>query len=189
MNELDCEAGSALAIKVLRSVKFSGTEDELQFVPVQLIRAFNASSTAITKNQFKQLKHDSVIPWMAGSYSYHVVVGIISATRGTIKIWDFGMWLQPYCEATEDCAIVAVRVVSSTAVHDWYGTKLVANQWIYTGDGWNKSKADKDASQSTFPWFKKSFLSTAIDASVLSEQLSVYVSGCHMSANPCSGIG
>mmetsp|Transcript_26423 Transcript_26423/g.36365 ORF Transcript_26423/g.36365 Transcript_26423/m.36365 type:complete len:1107 (+) Transcript_26423:340-3660(+) len=186
MNELDCEAGASLAVKILRSVQFIGREDELQFVPVQLIRAFNTSSITITKNQYTQLKHDSVVPWMAGSCSYHLVVGIISVRRGTIKLWDFGVWLQPSREATEDSAILSVRVVSSTAVYDWYGTKLVANQWTNCGDGWNKSRTNEGTSCPTLPWAKNVLLPLV---SLVPQQLTVFVSGCHMSANPCSGVG
>jgi len=190
MNELDCEASAALAVKILRSVQFIGKEDDLQFVPVQLIGVCNDSHITVEKNQFKQQTHDSEVPWMAGSYYYHVAVGIISPMRGTIKIWDFGTWLQPYQEATEDCAIVSMRVDSSTAVYDWLGTKLVANQWTRTGDGWNKKRNDEDSSHFTLPRIKNVPLPTVINAPILPNKiLIVYVSGCHMSANPCSGVG
>lgn len=210
MNELDCEAGAALAVKVLRSVQFPGKENDLQFVPVQLIEACNTSNITMTANQYKQLMPDSVVPWISGSYFYHVAVGIISTTTTTttgarsIKIWDFGQWLQPYQVATEDSAIVSMRVVSSnsssTAFYDWSGTKLIANEWTSTGDAWKTSTVVKEKEEDTsHPTVQHAVLplptaaiAVAINASEISQQhqmLTVFVSGCHMSANPCSGVG
>ena len=200
MNELDCEAGAALVVKVLRSVHFLGKENDLQFVSVQLIEAYNASNTTITTNQYKQVKPDSVVPWISGSYYYHVAVGIIStvttSTGGrSIKIWDFGKWLQPYQVATEDSAIISVRVVSSnsTAFYDWNGTKLVANEWNSTGVAWNNSAV---VNEEVGPTVQHAVLPTpnaaacnALELPQHHQKLTVYVSGCHMSANPCSGVG
>lgn len=214
--EIDCGASMALALLILNSIELNKDERDLRFAPVQLICGANFVQKAILNEEYlKQFKQQGIgsVPWIStdADCMYHQVVGIISVAKKTILLWDYGEWLLPCNDMSADEAILGLKVVVHDTCKDVFGDSMLYN-WGGKSiqlNHWNKIEATTsldicaeklapavESLQSLLNCAETNNEHSTVECnktnSVEKEcnsKVTVCVSGCHMSANPCSGVG
>lgn len=215
--ELDCGAGMALALIVLNSIALKESEKSLRFLSVQLVKKINSSQHQDFNANFKHTTSSTEnATWIGVNCMYHQVVGVVDTLHKTVALWDFGQWeygqwLLPSSDTTQEESILAVRLVndasSSTLTSEerdetywWRDREIKLNEWSRTQtlpqNTTNdmcaqkfKSLNDLFACATGSHGHLTSFDSEQGSNSDQLAQVTVCVSGCHMSAIPCSGVG
>lgn len=143
--------------------------------------------------------------WVGEGFIYHVCTGIVChSTAGTstsvpdapsrLHVWDFSEFKLPpqSTEMEESVQAICVTPVpgannpgGACSLFDWEGVELIPGQWRVFEQGVNEKQYDQvhqcpDQSGAViFPG------TNVADAGAFT----VYISGCHMSGNPCPGAG
>eukprot|EP01031_Cornospumella_fuschlensis_P026784 gene26784-32363_t len=210
--QLDCGAMTGVAILALQMF----LEDVQQGTPrsayadlrvanVEMVMLEDSSNSNITIQKIESRFGDSAkdyCRWIRNSVVYHQCVGLFSMQTGHLVVWDYGKW-HVYLNGTQvrQHGIIAIKVNPVSAENSpsevfWCGrARLQCHKWNILGDN-SSTNANFDYSQEVrcdapfSPTTTTRSSSPGLsDSEGKDHELVVFISGCHMSVNPMTGVG